>query len=89
MWGFSYLEVDSWRAEALDGLRCDLGPIATKKEALDVFTTFQAVFGRLKAIPETRLFFLRVPETGKFLRDRALQNVAKFLQTLGLTTHIS
>ena len=44
---FSYLEVDSWRAEALDGLRCDLGPITTKKDALDVFTTFQAVFGRL------------------------------------------
>ena len=46
LWGFSYLEVDSWRAEALDGLRCDLGPITTKKEALDVFTTFQAVSGR-------------------------------------------
>ena len=76
MLGFSYLEADSWRAEALDGLRCDLGPITTKQKALGVFITFPAVLGRLKAIPEpipeTRTLFLRVPVTRKFLRDRAL-----------------
>ena len=70
--GFSYLEADSWRAEALDGLRCDLGPITTKKEALGVFVTFQAIFARFrpypKPIPETRLLFFRVPETRIFLR---------------------